>query len=148
MLRRRSVPLAPFLAVADTLESPAISLTCQSALSTPPEPYWRPAEVVELVDTPDSGSGGGNISMMDGYAVRAADSGSPLRVVYEVAAGDPPPAQALGPREAARIFTGAPIPPGADCVVMQEQAERQGEEVRVGRAAAGQHIRRRVKVDQ
>src|SRR2546430_17290933 len=60
MLRRRSVTLAPFFAVADALEPPAISLTCQSALSTPPEPYWRPAEVVELVDTPDSGSGGGN----------------------------------------------------------------------------------------
>jgi molybdopterin molybdotransferase len=86
---------------------------------------------------------GTDISMMDGYALRAADSGEPLRVVYEVAAGDPPPAQALGSREAARIFTGAPIPPGADCVVMQEQAERRGEELRVGRATAGQHVRRR-----
>jgi molybdopterin molybdotransferase len=86
---------------------------------------------------------GTDISMMDGYAVRAADSGEPLRVVYEVAAGDPPPDRGLGVREAARIFTGAPIPPGADCVVMQEQAERRGEEVRVPRASPGQHVRRR-----
>jgi molybdopterin molybdotransferase len=86
---------------------------------------------------------GTDISMMDGYALRAADSGKPLRVVYEVAAGDPPPANALGPGEAARIFTGAPIPPGADCVVMQEQAERRGDELRVDRASPGQHVRRR-----
>ena len=81
---------------------------------------------------------GTDISMMDGYAVRAADTGDPLRVVYEVAAGDPPPDRPLGAREAARIFTGTPIPPGADCVVMQEQAERQGDEVRVPRASPGQ----------
>ena len=86
---------------------------------------------------------GTDISMMDGYAVRAADTGESLRVVYEVAAGDAPPAHPLGAREAARIFTGAPIPPGADCVVMQEQAERRGDELRVGRAAPGQHVRRR-----
>src|SRR2546430_12595923 len=86
---------------------------------------------------------GTDISMMDGYALRAGDSDGPLRVVYEVAAGDPPPVQALGAREAARIFTGAPIPPGADCVVMQEQAERRGDELRVGRASSGQHVRRR-----
>ncbi|MFL5442043.1 MAG: molybdopterin molybdotransferase MoeA, partial [Myxococcales bacterium] len=86
---------------------------------------------------------GTDISMMDGYALRATDSGETLRVVYEVAAGDPPPARELGGREAARIFTGAPVPPGADCVVMQEQAERRGDELRVPRAAAGQHIRRR-----
>src|SRR5436309_15574516 len=86
---------------------------------------------------------GTDISMMDGYALRAADSGAPLRVVYEVAAGDPPPVEPLGSQEAARIFTGAPVPPGADCVVMQEQAERKGDELRVGRANAGQHVRRR-----
>src|SRR4051812_35134718 len=58
-------------------------------------------------------------SMMDGYAVRAADCGSPLRVSGEVQAG----AVATAPirsGEAVRIFTGAPIPPGADAVVKQE----------------------------
>jgi molybdopterin molybdotransferase len=70
---------------------------------------------------------------MDGYAVRRADllAASPerplaLRVAFEVAAGAEP-ARALRPGEAARILTGAPIPPGADAVVRQEDAERRGE---------------------
>src|SRR5438067_10684934 len=76
-----------------------------------------------------------DVSMMDGYALRAADAGGPLRVAGEIASGDAPWARALQPREAARIFTGAPLPPGADCVVMQEHAVRDGAEVHV-RAAA------------
>jgi molybdopterin molybdotransferase len=85
-----------------------------------------------------------DISMMDGYAVRAADAGGPLRVAGEIAAGDPPWERALQSREAARIFTGAPLPPGADCVVMQEHCLRAGSEVRVQQPPkAGQHIRRR-----
>jgi len=89
---------------------------------------------------------GTDISMMDGYALRARDAGDALRVVYEVAAGDAPPARALRPGEAARIFTGAPVPAGADCVVMQEHATRSGAELRVEHSQApkaGQHIRRR-----
>jgi molybdopterin molybdotransferase len=89
---------------------------------------------------------GTDISMMDGYALRAADGNRPLRVVYEVAAGDPPPAHALQAGEAARIFTGAPVPAGADCVVMQEHVVRGGAELRIGPSRApkpGQHIRRR-----
>ncbi|MGL6096670.1 MAG: molybdopterin molybdotransferase MoeA [Fimbriiglobus sp.] len=60
-------------------------------------------------------------SMMDGYAVEAADGTIPRRIVGEVAAGNPG-AMTVGTGEAARIFTGAPIPPGADTVVMQELA--------------------------
>jgi molybdopterin molybdotransferase len=89
---------------------------------------------------------GTDISMMDGYALRAGDAATALRVVYEVAAGDAPPARALQAGEAARIFTGAPVPAGADCVVMQEHAARSGTELRVGPAhelKPGQHIRRR-----
>lgn len=84
-----------------------------------------------------------DISMMDGYAVRASDGGSPLRVVGEIAAGDAPWSRELARGEAARIFTGAPVPPGADCVVMQEHAQRDGATVRVQPPAPGQHIRRR-----
>jgi molybdopterin molybdotransferase len=89
---------------------------------------------------------GTDISMMDGYALRSADASQPLRVVYEVAAGDPPPARALERGEAARIFTGAPVPAGADGVVMQEHVARSGNELRIGPAhlpKSGQHIRRR-----
>ncbi|HEY6908113.1 MAG TPA: gephyrin-like molybdotransferase Glp [Myxococcales bacterium] len=85
-----------------------------------------------------------DISMMDGYALRAADAAEPLRVAGEVAAGDAPWARPLAPGEAARIFTGAPLPPGADCVVMQEHCVREGDRVRVEQPPrAGLHIRRR-----
>jgi molybdopterin molybdotransferase len=85
-----------------------------------------------------------DISMMDGYALRAADAGAPLRIAGEIAAGDPPWTRALREREAVRIFTGASLPPEADCVVMQEHAVVSGSEVRVQQPPkAGQHIRRR-----
>src|SRR5437763_16440557 len=85
-----------------------------------------------------------DISMMDGYALRSVDAGAPLRVAGEMAAGDAPWTRELQACEAARIFTGAPLPPGADCVVMQEHAVRSGGEVRVQQPPkAGQHIRRR-----
>ena len=63
---------------------------------------------------------------MDGYAVRSEDlpvAGTTLAVVEEIAAGRFPE-RALGPDECARIFTGAPIPRGADGVIRQEDATR------------------------
>ncbi len=66
-------------------------------------------------------------SSMDGYAVRCADvskAGAVLQVAQRIAAGaDVSQAPPLGALEAARIFTGAPIPKGADAVVMQEDCE-------------------------
>jgi molybdopterin molybdotransferase len=61
-------------------------------------------------------------SLRDGYAVRTADCTGPadLQVVAEIPAGVVP-SQRIGPGECARIFTGAPIPDGADAVVMQEE---------------------------
>lgn len=62
-------------------------------------------------------------ALMDGYAVRAEDvTAAPveLSVVEEIAAGRMP-TRTVGRREAARIFTGAPLPAGADCVVNQER---------------------------
>jgi molybdopterin molybdotransferase len=56
-------------------------------------------------------------SAMDGYAVRISD-GDRLRVAQRIAAGSV--GKALEPGTAARIFTGAPVPPGADAIVMQE----------------------------
>jgi molybdopterin molybdotransferase len=85
-----------------------------------------------------------DISMMDGYALRSSDAVAALRVAGEVAAGDAPWTHALAAGEAARIFTGAPLPPGADCVVMQEHCSREGDRVYVQQPPrAGQHIRRR-----
>ena len=63
-------------------------------------------------------------SSMDGYAVRSADVqqiGAELAVTQRIPAGHF--GQALLPGQTARIFTGAPMPPGADAIVMQEQTE-------------------------
>jgi len=86
-------------------------------------------------------------SSMDGYAVVSGDllaaTPVPLRVVARVAAGAVP-TRAIGPGEAARIFTGAPLPPGADAVVMQEDCHASGDTVVVrGPVSPGQHVRPR-----
>lgn len=82
-------------------------------------------------------------SMMDGYAVRAADCGSPLKVAGEVQAGAASNVS-VSVGEAVRIFTGAPIPSGADAVVKQEDTTVEGDYVRVSKAPkAGANIFRR-----
>jgi molybdopterin molybdotransferase len=81
-------------------------------------------------------------SAMDGYALRAADAGKRLPVSQRIAAGVP--ATPLAPGTCARIFTGGEIPPGADCVVMQERVERDGEVADIpAHIPAGDNIRRR-----
>ena len=81
---------------------------------------------------------------MDGYAVRSADCASGaarLRVAQRIPAGAV--GQPLEPGTAARIFTGAPIPPGADAVVPQEQTAAEGDHVVVKHAPQpGEWIRR------
>src|SRR3954468_15394722 len=72
-------------------------------------------------------------ALVDGYAVRAADLQGEdrwLTVVEEITAGRTP-TRPIGPREAAAIMTGAPLPAGADAVVMIERTERRGDRVRV-----------------
>jgi len=74
-------------------------------------------------------------SAMDGYALRSADSVDPerdLAVSQRIAAGQVGARLEAG--TAARIFTGAPMPAGADAVVMQENCERGGEGIRVNKA--------------
>lgn len=85
-------------------------------------------------------------SAMDGWAVRRADAleaTAALRIVGESAAGRGLDRE-IGPGEAARIFTGAPVPAGADCIVLQEVARREREVVHVGPlAGAVSNIRSR-----
>ena len=72
-------------------------------------------------------------SLRDGYAVRSADCtppGAELTVIEEVPAGKVP-ARAVGVGEATRIFTGAPVPDGADAVVMQEDTRPLGGRVKI-----------------
>jgi molybdopterin molybdotransferase len=85
-------------------------------------------------------------SSMDGYAVRAADAPGDgpvsLRVAQRIAAGEIGVTLAAG--EAARIFTGAPLPEGADAVVIQEDCQRHGDQVRFcGPVGAGDNVRPR-----
>ena len=83
-------------------------------------------------------------SSMDGYAVRCADwvdADTPLQVNQRIAAGSS--GEALGPGCAARIFTGAPVPAGADAIVMQEDCLPDGAQVRLlSQPKVGQWIRR------
>jgi len=84
-------------------------------------------------------------SAMDGYVTRFVDlnSGSEttLPISQRIAAGYV--GDALEPGTAARIFTGAPVPEGADTVIMQEQCQQQGDAVVInGKINKGDHIRR------
>ena len=84
-------------------------------------------------------------SSMDGYAVRSsevADEGVVMPVSQRIPAGAQP--EPLVPGSAARIFTGAQVPQGADAIVMQEDTEPAGEQiVRINRVPdPGQWIRR------
>jgi molybdopterin molybdotransferase len=84
------------------------------------------------------------MSAMDGYAVRASDAAqvhARLKVIGEVAAGRPFD-RAIGPGEAARIFTGGVIPDGADAVVIQEDTVADGNSITITEAASpGRNVR-------
>jgi molybdopterin molybdotransferase len=85
-----------------------------------------------------------DVSAMDGYALRSADGllGARLRVIGAAPAGHPfdSPVRA---NEAVRLFTGSVVPAGADAILLQEDATRDGDTVQVNEAVvAGRHIRR------
>ena len=85
------------------------------------------SNVVSGLDVPPADN-----SAMDGYALRRGDWQGPdhaLVISQRIAAGSPP--EALQPGTAARIFTGAEIPAGADIVVMQERCRTDGQGVRI-----------------
>lgn len=104
-------------------------------------------EVASDVDSPPHDK-----SIVDGYAVRSADvrtAETRLAVVEEVVAGDIP-SQAVAAGAATRIMTGAPLPEGADAVVMVEQTEPVKDAsplgqilIRTDSITAGQNIMRR-----
>ncbi len=99
---------------------------------------WAAADVIARRSQPAL-----PLSAMDGYAIRFTEQPGPWRVVGESPAGGGL-GSALEPGEAARIFTGAPVPDGADTVLLQEDASRDGDSVRMsgdGPGRAGKHIR-------
>ena len=97
------------------------------------------ADQTATIDVP-----GYDNSAMDGYAVRSADitAGITLPVSQRIAAGET--GMPLTAGSAARIFTGAPVPPGADAVVMQEHCTPAGDKVTIGCSVApGDNVRPR-----
>jgi molybdopterin molybdotransferase len=101
-------------------------------------------EVVSDLDMPPFDK-----AMMDGFAVRSDDLSGDSRVfdvIDEITAGQTPQ-KTIGPGQAARIMTGAPMPGGADAVVMIERCELAGENaVRIpGPVAAGQNVQPRAR---
>ncbi|MFQ6559319.1 molybdopterin molybdotransferase MoeA [Pseudomonas sp. Lb2C1-1] len=83
-------------------------------------------------------------SAMDGYALRAADLpavGGHLTLAGRIAAGAAP-GQPLQAGQVVRIFTGAPLPPGADTVVPQESCRVEGERVWLPPVNGGEHVRK------
>ena len=92
--------------------------------------------VVAQVDAPPR-----DVSAMDGYAVRDADLPGRLPVAGTAWPGMATVALAAG--TCLRIFTGGPVPDGADRVVIQEEVIREGDEAIFGESAGGRHIRRR-----
>ncbi|WP_428493198.1 molybdopterin molybdotransferase MoeA [Rhodopila sp.] len=116
--------------------------------------HETPAEIVALANAWNRVTAGdltarltqppADVSAMDGYALRAMDGvvDADLRVIGAAPAGHPFDGQ-VGPREAVRLFTGSVIPIGADAILLQEDATRDGDCVRVNESAvAGRHIRR------
>lgn len=117
------------------------ALECQQASETLPlaAAHGRvlSAPILAQVNVPPAAN-----SAMDGYALKLADlkAGEPLEVSQRIPAGSHP--EPLKPGTAARIFTGAEVPPGADIVVMQENTRREGEQVFIDETPkAGQNIR-------
>ena len=98
---------------------------------------WLARDLLALRDQPWA-----DLSAMDGYAISSAEWPGPWRIAIESTAGAAlPPALAAG--ESCRIFTGAPLPPGADAILIQENAElREGLLYPIGDALApGRHVR-------
>ncbi len=97
------------------------------------------APVVSTIDVPPMDN-----SQMDGYALRIVDVPAVpavLKIGQRIAAGHV--GAELAPGTAARIFTGAPVPPGADAIVMQEATVAQGDQVTINELPRqGQWIRR------
>jgi molybdopterin molybdotransferase len=139
-----SEPRKPLISLDDALATLLAQITPLTATETLATADARgrvlAADLVSPVDVPPADN-----SAMDGYALHSADladAGRLLPVTQRIPAGSVP--LPLPPGEAARIFTGAQVPPGADTVVMQEFTELVDERLRVTQPiTAGQHVRLR-----
>ena len=118
-----TAPRAPLMSLDDALQALLAHITplstVESVATLDADGRILAQDLVSALQVPAFDN-----SSMDGYAVRSADvqhMGSELTVTQRIAAGHF--GEALLPGQTARIFTGAPVPPGADAIVMQEQVE-------------------------
>ena len=115
-------------------------LCCEDALLRDAAGRWAATDIHAARTQPAA-----DLSAMDGYAIRFADLPGPWQVIGESAAGRPFAGQ-VDAGQATRIFTGAAMPSGADTVLIQEEAERQGDTLTLtgeGPLAIGRNTRRR-----
>ena len=119
-----TAPRAPWMtldaALQDLLASIQASTRHETINTLDADGRFLAQDVVSAIQVPAFDN-----SSMDGYAVRVADvqqTGAELSVTQRIPAGHF--GEALLPGQTARIFTGAPVPPGADAIVMQEQTEQ------------------------
>ena len=116
-----SSPRSPLIPVAEA-QARLFALAPRVSVETVPlrdaAGRWAAADIVARRTQPAA-----DLSAMDGYAIRFADMPGPWTVIGESAAGHPF-AGTIGPGQAARIFTGAALPDGADTVLVQEEAAR------------------------
>lgn len=129
--------LAPIETALDTLLAPARVLGSERIALTKAAGRVLAEDIRAQLDVPPFDN-----SAMDGYALRAAEAGQRLLVSQRIAAGAA--VAPLMPGTCARLFTGSEIPPGADCVVMQEAVEQQDDYALVpADIPVGNNIRRR-----
>ena len=135
--------MKPLLPIAEA-QARIFALAEPVALESPPlsaaAGRWASEDIVALRTQPSA-----DLSAMDGYAIRCADMPGPWQVIGESAAGRAF-SGSVASGQAVRIFTGAPMPEGADTVLVQEEAARDGAALTLtgqGPAYEGRNIRRR-----
>ncbi len=134
---------SPLLAYDEALEQLTASVSPRGKTASKPLLQTLGAVLAQSIESQIDVPGCA-MSAMDGYALNTADLAEHgttiLPLSQRITAGEA--AVPLAPGTAARIFTGAPVPPGADAVIMQEQVEQQGRNIRFdSRPAGGDNVR-------
>jgi len=127
----KSVPEALDLILANVSLMPAVEAPLQEALG----------RVLRQEALADMDSPSFDCSAMDGYALCVEDAGVPIEIVVEIQAGRQTDIE-IHRGQCARIFTGAKIPAGADCVLMQEDAVLENGKLIAKDVAKGENIRK------
>ncbi|WP_109806735.1 gephyrin-like molybdotransferase Glp [Sphingosinithalassobacter portus] len=133
-------PLLPVDQAFDRLLALAPALPIEHLPLADAAGRWAAGDIAALRTQPVS-----DLSAMDGYAIRHADLPGPWEIIGESAAGRSF-AGAVNTGQAVRIFTGAVMPAGADCVLVQEEARRDGTKLHLdgdGPGHVGRNVRRR-----